>query len=162
MKFEKKDRCIYVTPEGDQVFTFIKAVNDQEGLYVLDFDDVQVKESQLRQNTHPTFSVPHGMHKGHIIAYHLDQLVNLVVAHLILHHGRDELKIYREMDTIYLETAFTDPKILEDKELLNAEIDHFNKMIGQVNKAVKSRFNKQIEVILKFPFQRHHLHSVRI
>ncbi|MBB6271840.1 hypothetical protein HDF26_002297 [Pedobacter cryoconitis] len=162
MKFEKMTRCIYVTPEGDQVFTFIKAVNDQEGFYVLDFENQRVKEAQFRLNTHPVFSVPHRMHKDHLIAYHLDQLVNLVVEHLVLNHSRDDLKIYRDMDTIYLETAFSDPKILEDKQLLNAEIEHFNKMIGQVNKAVRSRFNKQIEVVLKFPFQRHQLHSVRL
>ncbi|NQX38464.1 hypothetical protein SAMN05421820_101485 [Pedobacter steynii] len=162
MKFEPLTRVVYVTPKKDQVFTFIKEVYDQEGLYVLDFEDVQVKENQLRLNTHPVFSVPHGMSKDYIKSYHLDRLVDQVVSYMVAHHAHDDLKIYREMNTIYLETAFNKPETLEDKRLFDIEVDSFNKIIGQVNTAVKSRFNTKVEVVLKFPFQRHQLHSVRL
>ncbi|ATP56292.1 hypothetical protein CPT03_07305 [Pedobacter ginsengisoli] len=162
MNFEESTNVIYVTPDGDQVFTFIREVNYDKSLYLLDFNDLQVTETELKLNTHPNFSNPHGMNKDHIIAYHYDRLINSIVKFIAENHSEEHLKIYRDLDTIYFETVFHTPKTLEEKKLFKEVVDKFNKIIGEVNSMIKSRFNKQIEVILKFPSNSHHLHSVRI
>ena len=162
MEFEQSTRVIYLTNEGYQVFTFIKGVNEEKGLYILDFEDVEIPENKLKLNTYSNFSVPHSMSKDHIKAYHYDQLINLIVAFLKDHHAEEYLKIYRDMDKIYFETVFHTPKTPEEKKLFQEVVDKFNRIIGQVNSAVKSRFNQKIEVILKFSFNTHHLHSIRV
>ncbi|TKC57607.1 hypothetical protein FBD94_20215 [Pedobacter hiemivivus] len=162
MEFEQSTRVIYLTDEGEQVFTFIKDVNEKEGLYILDFEDVKISENKLKLNTYSNFSVPHAMSKDHIKAYHYDQLINLIVAFLKDHHAEEYLEIYRDMDTIYFETVFHAPKTPEEKKLFQEVVDKFNRIIGQLNSAVKSRFNQKIEVILKFPPNTHYLHSIRV
>ncbi|SMD17003.1 hypothetical protein [Pedobacter nyackensis] len=162
MKFKQLSSVIYVTPEGDQVFTFVKEINEKEGLFTLDFDDVKVRENELKLNTYANFSVPRSMTNAHIKAYHYDQLINRIVTFLKENHTEQHLEIYREMDTIYFETVFHAPKTPQEKKLFQEVVNKFNRIIGQVNTAIKSRFNQKIEVVLKFPFTRHHLHSIRV
>ncbi|MFA4868686.1 MAG: hypothetical protein WC623_10830 [Pedobacter sp.] len=162
MEFEQSNNVIYITPEGDQVFTFIKYVNDKNGSYILDFDNIEVSENKLKLNNYSEFSVPHAMSKDRIKGYHYDQLINQITKYLINHHAKEHIQIYRDMDVIYFESAFHTPKTLEEKKLFQEAIDKFNRIIGQINSMIKSRFNRKIEVILKFPPNIHHLHSVRI
>ncbi|WP_316814725.1 hypothetical protein [Pedobacter nyackensis] len=162
MEFEPTTRVIYVTEEGDQVFTFIREVNANDGSYMIDFEGTVVPEHKLKLNNYSDFSVPRSISKDHIRTYHYDQLIDHIVTYLNEHHADKHLKIYREMDTIYFETVFRTPKTPEEKKLFQEVVDKFNKVIGQVNKAIKSRFNKLIEVILKFPSNTHHLHSIRV
>jgi len=162
MELKQLTRVVYFTKEGDQVFTFIKTVNEKEGLYTLDFENIEVPENKLRLNTYSDFSVPAGMGKDRIKAYHYDQLIDRIVNYLNEHHADGHLKIYREMDTVYFETVFLTPKTLEEKKLFQEVVDKFNKIIGEVNQLVKSRFNRRVEVVLKFPFNTHHLHSIRV
>jgi hypothetical protein len=162
MEFEQSNSVIYMTSEGDQVFTFIKNINDKNDSYVLDFENIEVPGSKLKLNNYSEFSVPHAMSKDHIKTYHCDQLINQIANYLIDHHAKEHIQIYRDMDVIYFETAFHTPKTLEEKKLFQEAIDKFNRIIGQVNSMIKSRFNRKVDVILKFPSNTHHLHSIRI
>ncbi|MEQ7799245.1 hypothetical protein ABDJ41_05475 [Pedobacter sp. ASV1-7] len=162
MEFERSNSVIYITPEGDQIFTFIKDINGKNSSYILDFEDAEVYEDELKLNNYSEFSVPHAMSKDRIKTYHCNQLINQIAHYLIDHYAKEQIQIYRDADAIYFETVFHTPKTLEEKKLFQEAIDKFNRIIGQVNSMIKSRFNRKIEVILKFPSNKHHLHSIRI
>jgi hypothetical protein len=162
MNLKKSNRVIYVTAKNDQVYTAIKEVNEQEELYTLDFNNELVQENKVKLNTHSAFSVPSLMTDEYIVAYHYDQLVNHILDFLINNNPFHDVNISVERDNIYFETRDEAPKNPEEIKYFREKIDKLNALIGQVNSQIKSRFNKHIQVILKFPLNTHHLHHIRI
>lgn len=162
MNFEKSTGVIYATPNDDQVYTFIKEVNDIDRSYILDFNDELVPENKVKLNTHSVFSVPSVMTDEHIVNYHYNQLINHILIFLKNNNPYDDITVALENDIICFETTIETPKTLEEKKYFHEEIDKLNTLIGQVNSQIKSRFNKHIEVILKLPLSIHHLHTIRV
>ena len=163
MSFELSTSVIYITPEHDEVYTFIKEIDDKQGLYTLDFNNVIVPENKIKVNTHTNFSVPSIMTKNRIINYHYERLIDGIVRFLIDHNPAEDLmKIYRKNEVIYFEPVVGDSETPDDKEHFRELTDKLNKLIGVANSAIKSRFNKHIVVILNHPPKTHHLHTIRV
>lgn len=162
MNLKKSTRVIYVTAKNDLVYTAIKEVHEREALYTLDFNDELVQENKVKLNTHSAFSVPSLMTDEYIVNYHYHQLVNHILDFLINNNPFHDVNIAVEHDNIYFKTQDEAPKNPEEIKYFREKIDKLNALIGQVNSQIKSRFNKHIQVILKFPLNTHHLHHIRI
>lgn len=162
MNLNKLSSVIYFTPKGDEVYTFIKEINDQDGSYILDFEDESVSENVIKLNTHSIFSVPSSMTNEDIVNYHYHQLMNNILGFLKKNNPCTDINVSREGEVICFETMIESPKALEEKKYFHEEIDKLNALIGQTNSQIKSRFNKHVEVVLKLPLSTHHLHAIRV
>lgn len=162
MKYNQSDFVVYNTISGNQVYTWVKNVFDDDKYYVLDFEDTKALESEISSYDSPNYSVPNSPRDSNIDDYHRDTMIDRIVATLQPKKYSSDPKVSKLAGTIILETEVTDPKILEDQGALIEFIEKHNKIIAKVQERFNNRWNVKIPVELWFPLNRASLNAIEI
>lgn len=159
MKFDELDEVIYIDENDQKVYTFIKKVDVNKKLYLLDENQIWVSEDEVTGNTENIFSVPNELVKASLFAMRLRikiQKVKIELAKLI----EDEyMDVSSDMNGIVVTVTPTVPFSDDDKTKIKMRIMN---LVRSVLKKINSDLEGEMTVVIRYLYYTHHTETFSV
>ena len=149
MKYKELEEVIYSGEDGEQVWTYIKRVNEKSNTYILQYNYLEVSEEKLVKNTEIPFKDQRELYNQLMVEYYLDFNIDMTAATLRKEIEDREIDVSRDGNSIIVTYSASIALQLDYK----AEIeDEIVKLVESLNFKLLKNTSTLIDVILKFPY----------